>query len=229
MLYQISWIYILMFCTFLFSSCGENVMTSEDHLQEALNFEDDNKFREALYELNDAIRLDPGKSNLYAFRGKILEFLEDDSLALLDLNRAIQLNPNNISAYYYKGIALTYLKDYGLAIQNFNKAISLKTKGEIIFDIKPNDFQSFEEKVDIEVSAIKFNRGIAFFESGQYKTAVNDFYAAMTGNFNVALCKYYIGVIYIKQNDQEKGCSFLKEAIQAGSVEAKEEFPMYCK
>lgn len=219
----------LFFLLLIVSSCKNEEMESKAHLKKALNFEKANKYELSLDELNEAIRLDSRKSNLYAFRGKILGFLERDSLAIQDLDRAIALNPKNISAYYYKGVSLTYLKQYESAIKNFNNAISLKSEGGVVFDVNPNNFQNFEEKVDIPIASLKFNRGISFYEFGQNALALNDFYSAMDGNFNVSLCKYYIGLIYINKRDTIKGCSFLKEAMLEGNVESEKYFSQYCK
>jgi tetratricopeptide (TPR) repeat protein len=62
------------------------------------------KYKEALAELTDAVRLDPNLAAAFNARGFIFYLLRDYKPALADLDTAIQLNPKYRNAYQNRAL-----------------------------------------------------------------------------------------------------------------------------
>jgi Flp pilus assembly protein TadD len=132
----------------------------------------------AIASFGEAIRLDPGESTYYTFRGIAHAELaaalgrENDNAgrarefdqAIRDYSRAIELAPNSIAAYYHRGLALARRGDYDGAIRDASKVI----------DLAPNDAQAY------------LIRGGAHHDAGDYDSAFADLSMSMSLDPNPA-------------------------------------------
>jgi tetratricopeptide (TPR) repeat protein len=127
------------------SSLGCNQMTAEDYFNKAQSVYNDKVLKEskkksyseealydkekglkdAIQQLNEAIRLDSSKDDYYSLRGDIKHVLSDYRGAIIDYTKTAELNPNEYYPYCWKGWSQYNLGDREGAVENFNKAIEL--------------------------------------------------------------------------------------------------------
>ncbi len=198
-------------------------------IRSALRYEKEKKYEEALHKLNTAISMDSTQSFAFVFRGKIRNLLKQDSLAILDFSKAIKINPQNTSAYFHKGISYSFLSNEDSAIANFDYAILTKSSGEFYFNHSYSKFDDLEKQVDVAMSVIRYNRAISLYEMGKDTEAVKDFYYSLNHNYKIDDCRFYIGVILIRQDKKLEGCALLKQAMLNGDKEAIDFFSKYCE
>lgn len=143
----------------------------------------------ALVDIEKAIALNPEFFRAYAIRGEIYEMKGQDSRAIADYDKAIALEPNFVEAYFIRGNFYWNIKQYDLAIANYDTAIVLN----------PNQTQVYA------------NRGFAFFYSGRYIEAAEDFekIAQHEHKFTAlhAMLWYYLAV----ERQGKNGSAALKE------------------
>ena len=81
-------------------SGSSEAVTLNNKAVELINEE---RWEEALAELDKAIELDPNLAEAYNNRGRAYSELGQYEQALTEYNKAIRLNPNNAVAYYNRG------------------------------------------------------------------------------------------------------------------------------
>ena len=87
--------------------------------------EPNNPPQKILEDINQAIRLEPDKAELYRYRGVAHKKLGQYNHALIDFSRAIQLSPNDAASYKYRGETYSKLGQFVRAIRDFNRALDL--------------------------------------------------------------------------------------------------------
>ena len=111
-------------------------------------------FDKALEDYTKAIQLDSNLSFAYSNRGKTYMSLRKYDDAIVDLKTAIKIDPNCIPAYHNLANYYDYVVFNGEeAIKNYSKAIQLE----------PDNFYTYYE------------RGVCYYNLGNYEMAVNDF------------------------------------------------------
>ncbi|MGK7918836.1 MAG: tetratricopeptide repeat protein [Trichodesmium sp.] len=98
-------------------------------------------YQNAIKDLNQAINLNPGQSQIYLTRGVAYSELGMRKLAIADFNQAIKINPENSQAYYYRGDEYLQLRDKEKSLQDLNKSI----------------------KIDANNPKAYFNRGVVYY------------------------------------------------------------------
>ena len=116
----------------------------------ALSKED---YKEAIGELNKAIKLKPENFEPYYLRGYAKYCLEDFSGALRDLDKTLSINPLYIKAFLYHGFCNMEIKNYGEALKDFENGLK----------IDPFDTDLF------------IARAALFLQIGQYEKAIADY------------------------------------------------------
>lgn len=82
-------------------------------------------FEEALENLSQALRLNPGLAWVWAWKGKVLLSLNQIESALRCLDRALTLDPAYAPAWGWRGDAHRLLGNHQRAVSNFTRAIAL--------------------------------------------------------------------------------------------------------
>ena len=101
--------------------------------KEALRNDQEQKHRQRIASLNQAIALKPSYS-LYYSRGLLkAKNLNDFEGALSDLNLAIRMDPLKDNAYIVRGNVKSSLGDYNGSISDFTKAISINKNNSLGF------------------------------------------------------------------------------------------------
>ncbi|MCX6328378.1 MAG: tetratricopeptide repeat protein, partial [Bacteroidia bacterium] len=78
-------------------------------------------FDGALEDFNNEIKINPGNSKAYYYKGKINP---SESGSLADFSKAIEINPDFAEAYYERGIFRLHLGDFAEAYKDLTKAES---------------------------------------------------------------------------------------------------------
>lgn len=110
------------------------------------------KYKEALADYNQAIKINPKEADYYLNRGIIHEKLKQFAEAYNDYSFAIQLDESLASAWLNRGNVLLRLNKQNLAVEDYSSAIAFET----------------------DYAAAYYNRGIAYYQLKQYAEACRD-------------------------------------------------------
>jgi tetratricopeptide (TPR) repeat protein len=137
-----------------------------------------------LDDLDEAVRLNPLSTGVYAARGMAFFNLGQHERAIADLDAAIRLQPRNSRSIIDRGMAHIGLGQYNEALKDFNLAIDYHG-GNLAKD-NPAFFLSH------------YGRGLAHFNLGNYEPAVKDLTSAITRSGISNLPEAYIirGISY---------------------------------
>ncbi len=181
----------------------EKHLTAWDHFQTARDYQNKNKYKEAIREYSAAIALKPDYAVAYYNRGHAYEYLGEHQQAIADFDKAIALKPDVAAAYHSRGYEYGNQGEYQQAITDFDKAIALKP-----------DFAGAYN-----------NRGYAYAVLGECQKAIADFEAAIALEPDSANPHRHLGNIYADQGNTEKALEELTKAISlnADYLEAYED------
>ena len=122
--------------------------------------------RQALSDINEAIRLEPNVSNYYRRRSSVHVILENFEMAERDLTESIRLEPTSLT-YYMRGNFFENRKDFSKALADYTMAIELsaqeaaKMRGysefplEILYRERGNLYKQLGE---LEKAAVDFEK-----------------------------------------------------------------------
>ncbi|MBK7446246.1 MAG: tetratricopeptide repeat protein [Ignavibacteria bacterium] len=147
-------------------------------------------FNNAIETFNKEIKLNIRFGSAYFLRGITFMKLKKYDYAILDFTMAINLNTDKQNAYKNRGLAHAFSKEYSKALQDFSEAIKLKPTsvaytniGAVYINLSdyPKAIEELSKGINlIPVSEEAFlNRGYAYFYSGQYEKAKEDFVSAL--------------------------------------------------
>jgi len=103
-------------------SNGTPLTMAERYLERALDFYHKKKYSNAIVDLDDAIRQEPRRAELYTTRGFILFEAGAPDEAEPDLERALKLDPSQWIAHYTRGMIAFNKGEYDTAIAHFGFA-----------------------------------------------------------------------------------------------------------
>jgi len=122
-----------------------------------------NNFPEAINDFTEAIFDQPDLAEAYMNRGLVYKAMKEYPQAVTDLSSAIDLNNTLLEAYYYRGEIEVYMGNYDAAIKDLN----------IVVMNRSNDAASLAA------------RGLALYQTKQYKQAAEDLENAININPNL--------------------------------------------
>jgi tetratricopeptide (TPR) repeat protein len=105
--------------------CGVGVPAYKDAILDGVSALNRNKLDKAMQKFNQAIKLDPSRSDGYLGRADVLNAMKQYDEALVDYHRAIEINPDFAQAYANRAIAYSHLNQYKKAIADYEKALEL--------------------------------------------------------------------------------------------------------
>jgi tetratricopeptide (TPR) repeat protein len=140
------------------------------------------KLESARESASQAIAVDPSYVPAYIARAHALRLLGETELALQDSNQAIRLNPESAHAFHARGLIYQRAKDCDHAVLDFTAA---------------NDRDPFAAPPYI-------GRGECQLVRGQYKSAIEDFNAALHVENNNGLVWMYRGQAYERLGDRKE-------------------------
>ena len=188
--------FLLIIC--LISGCK----SAEDYLSEGQDLSSEGNAKEAISLFEKAIQKNPFLKDAYIQLGLCFENLNQHDSALCVYMKLLQLYPDNTAAYYYSGICKYSQQKYHEAIALFDKAID--TKGgfnsedtssiQALLDFNKDNFESESVETDIPTRDILYDRGMAYYKTGQLKSACCDFTNCIIQKYNTGPSHYMIGL-----------------------------------
>ena len=191
------------FIFFLFGLCLlSGCKSGEDYLSKGLNLSSEGNSKAAILFFEKAIQKNPFLKDAYIQLGLSLENLNQQDSAINVYLKLLKLYPDNTAAYYYSGICKYSQKKYKEAISMFNMAID--TKGgfnptdtsslQALLDLNKDNFESESVETDIPTRDILYDRGMAYYKTGQLKSACYDFTNCIFQKYNTGPSHYMIGL-----------------------------------
>jgi len=135
---------------------NSSMRDSDYHVSKAGDFYRAGNFAQALSELDQAIKLDPGNLLAYLERGIVYFGMSNYAQALDNLNLAIQIYPN-ADAYDWRGTVYEKLNRNEEALADYNRAIQLNPQKAIFYN---NRGFMYHKLGDVEKTLSDLNRAI---------------------------------------------------------------------
>ena len=168
---------------YYFEKCKDAV----DYFNSGKDYYDQNKFDEAIIELDKSILSDPNlDDDAYYYRGVSYYSLSKYNQAINDLNKSIANWPNYRSPYYYRGLCQLELGNYQEALSDFNKYINL------------SEIQSLS--IDEEYNAY-IQRAFCYYKTGRLDFAVSEYTTSINKWPDLLEAYYFRGIINYEQEE----------------------------
>jgi tetratricopeptide (TPR) repeat protein len=120
--------------------------------------------REAMNDLNEALRIDPKNVEAHVNRGIGWVLSEQPEKAMADFDEAIRLDPSCGRAFRYRGALLARKPDLEGSLKDFTEAIRLD----------PDDSEAYENRGWVRLEQGKYEESIADFNRSLKRDARND-------------------------------------------------------
>lgn len=214
-------IFITVFLSFLLISCGndkksdkKNIERSNTNIQKAdQNSNISQAYREALQNINLAIRNDINNKDLYLQRAQLLSEIKDYDAAISDVNRAIAIDSANVDAYlllsdiYSESGNLAKVRDVlEKALQKDPNHAPTHIKIAELFLYAKNHEQSLKHadlaiKSDMYNANAYFIKGFNFMEMGDTTKAISSFQTAVEQKPDFIDAYLQLGLLYSMQDN----------------------------
>jgi tetratricopeptide (TPR) repeat protein len=187
---------VCLLCMGLLSGCK----SAEDYLSEGREMSSSGNFKAALSTFEEAIRGNPFLKDAYIQLAICYENLQLEDSAIRVYGQLLNLYPDNTAAFYYCGICKYREKKFQEAIFYFNKAIDSKggfnaadtTSLQALIAVNKDNFEGEAAETDIPTREILYDRGMAYYKTGQVKNACCDFANCIFQRYNPGPSRYMI-------------------------------------
>jgi tetratricopeptide (TPR) repeat protein len=146
---------------------------------------DSMRYRDALFIIENILKMSPYDSELWLNRGICLSNLKQKRKALKSIDRALSYNPGDVDALIEKASVQISLKNFDDAKDSLNRALEIEPKNEMIyfrfaklfqqkgmFD-KAVEYLNLAIKLDTEFSDAYFQLAICYEYDGDFNSALN--------------------------------------------------------
>ncbi len=177
------------------------------------------KYEEALMDMDVSLRLDSMNAGSYAARGMVFYVLKDWQNALRDYSRAIELDPTDFNHYYNRATSKYKMEDMNGSCADLRISYDLLMKYNPGNDYKEPIETSMHDFCDSSKPSYYYQRGVAFYNLGQYENAVTIYTRGLrqfpnnsmtlsfrgnayiqTGEYQKAIDDYYASIVYADDN-----------------------------
>ncbi len=100
------------------------------HQQRAFSYANDQRFQDALNDLNEAIKINPRDARAYEQRAAVEMRINDYDKALADYDVATKLNPGEIKYHLYRGYIYELRGDLQNAMAETDSALKINSKNK---------------------------------------------------------------------------------------------------
>ena len=206
-----------------------------EYYNAAIELEDNDKYEEAIVELNKAIIINPKFEKAYLNRAIDKSVLGEYESAIFDLTALINLNDKAIEPYVWRAEYRRMLEQYDAAMLDVEKALKLKKPKYNGTDIiGPKEFNIDKlypegNNYNIELEFIVFERAAANYHLGNYEQALKDLEFCEQPETEPINTHYYKGLTLLEFNRTKEGCEELHKSLNSGEEGAKCVINEYCK
>ena len=207
---------------------------TEELVNSAVVMIGEQKFGEALQQLNDAIKLDRDCAEAYFQRAGILaDARKYDRQALNDYSRAVELKPNETRYHNMRGLFLLTRQQYDGAESDFTAAVQTDPKyvqawnNRGLVKLALGDYQAaiadFDKAIEIDPNyADGFNnRGFAWFQAAVDQNALADFNRTIELKPDFVNALNNRGMLYMKLKQFQAAADDFSEAIRLDEANIK--------
>ncbi|HZV70379.1 MAG TPA: tetratricopeptide repeat protein [Saprospiraceae bacterium] len=171
-----------------------------------LTYMNENKFKEAMEDYNQALALKPDYNVALVNRGNIFRVNNQNEEALRDYNHAIEVTPNLSIAFFNRGILYMNQQRNEEALADFSKAI----------EFKPGYYKAYS------------NRGVIYNNLQRYPEAIADYSKAIEINPGYMEAFYNRGMAKYSAGDKQGACDDVKASSDLGFKTATDALPQVC-
>ena len=157
----------------------------------ALAYSFKGNYKDALSDLDQAIKLAPKYIQAYLFRGMLLYLNGDHDRAIADLDHAVRTSPDHLT-YTTRGLYFYFNIDYQHAIADFDQSIKLK----------PDFADAY------------YWRGLTYYAKRDYDRAIADFDQSIKLKLAFANAYYWRGLTYYAKRDYDRAITDFDRLIE---------------
>jgi tetratricopeptide (TPR) repeat protein len=195
----------VLFALIMLTACKN----AEDYFSEGQDLSSDGNYTSAILNYKMAIQKNQYLKDSYIQMGICYEYMNQHDSALLAYQGLLKLYPDNTAANYYSGTSKFRQQKYAEAIPFYDRA--LESKGgfhtsdtgsiQTLIDLFKDNFESENAEIDIPSREILFDRAMARYKSGKFKTACDDFSNCVLQDYNPGTSYYMIGLCRLARNE----------------------------
>ena len=182
----------------IFTGCKN----AEDYFSEGQDLSSDGNYKAAIVKYNKAIQENQYLKDSYIQMGICYEYLNQHDSALRAYNELLKIFPDNTAANYYSGVSKYRQQKYAEAIPYYNRALDSKggfhasdtNSIQTLIDLCKDNFESENAEIDIPSREILYDRAMANYKSGKFKSACDDFSICILQDYNPGTSYYMIGL-----------------------------------
>jgi tetratricopeptide (TPR) repeat protein len=182
---------------------------AEDYFSEGQDLSSEARYNAAIAKYNKAIQSNQYLKDSYIQIGICYEFLNQHDSALKVYNELLKLFPDNTAANYYSGVSKYSQQKYSEAIPYYDRALDSKggfhasdtNSIQTLIDLYKDNFESENTEIDIPSREILYDRAMANYKSGKYKSACDDFSICILQNYNPGTSYYMIGLCRLARKE----------------------------
>ena len=182
---------------------------AEDYFSEGQDLSSDGNYKAAIIKYSEAIEANQYLKDSYIQMGICYEYLNQHDSALKAYSALLKIFPDNTAANYYSGVSKFRQQKYAEAVPYYNRA--LESKGgfhasdtnsiQTLIDLCKDNFESENAEIDIPSREILYDRAMANYKSGKFKSACDDFSNCILQNHNPGTSYYMIGLCRLARKE----------------------------
>ena len=170
---------------------------------------------QAIADLGEVLRLDPGNANAYGLRGAMQGNKGELDEAIADFDRAIALDPGQSDSFMNRGTARERNGEYLRATEDYSSAIELAPRQAgtwggrcwsraVVGTALESALADCERAVELDKADANHlnSRGFVHFRLRQFDLAIRDYDAAIAAEPKVASSFYVRGLAKAQQGDR---------------------------
>jgi tetratricopeptide (TPR) repeat protein len=182
---------------------------AEDYFSEGQNLGSDGHYKEAIIKYRRAIQTNQYLKDSYIQMGICYEYLNQHDSALKAYNSLLKIYPDNTAANYYSGVSKYKQQKYAEAVPYYNRALDSKggfhtsdtNSIQTLIDLCKDNFESENAEIDIPSREILYDRAMAYYKSGKFKSACDDFSNCVLQDYNPGTSYYMIGLCRLARKE----------------------------
>jgi len=182
---------------------------AEDYFSEGQNLSSDGNYKAAIIKYSRAIQENQYLKDSYIQMGICYEYLNQQDSALKAYNALLKIFPDNTAANYYSGVSKYKQQKYIEAIPYYDRALDSKggfhtsdtNSVQTLIDLCKDNFESENAEIDIPSREILYDRAMANYKSGKFKSACEDFSNCILQDYNPGTSYYMIGLCRLARKE----------------------------